>query len=275
MAEKALSSLTIRIMSALVLAPVVLGLVWVGGLPFLVLMGLAAALIAYELKTLLLGGQRSDMFLLGCAGVLVVAIAGVGAPEAGLVMGLGGCLSGIAWRIWRRQPLLPVILAHVYLAVPLVALIWFRMDPSYGLAAVLWLLAVVWATDIFAYAAGRTIGGPKLAPSISPGKTWAGLAGGMAGALVVGLATGFVLGGGPGFILPLLSVMLAVAAQAGDLFESALKRRAGVKDSSRLIPGHGGILDRVDGLVAAASIAALVALLHGGPTPGAGVLIWP
>lgn len=267
MAEKALSSLTIRIMSALVLAPVVLGLVWVGGLPFLVLMGLAAALIAYELKTLLLGGQRSDMFLLGCAGVLVVAIAGVGAPEAGLVMGLGGCLSGIAWRIWRRQPLLPVILAHVYLAVPLVALIWFRMDPSYGLAAVLWLLAVVWATDIFAYAAGRTIGGPKLAPSISPGKTWAGLAGGMAGALVVGLATGFVLGGGPGFILPLLSVMLAVAAQAGDLFESALKRRAGVKDSSRLIPGHGGILDRVDGLVAAASIAALVALLHGGPTP--------
>ncbi len=275
MAEKTLSSLTIRIMSALVLAPVVLGLVWMGGLPFLVLMALAAALIAYELKTLLLGGQRSDMFLLGCAGVLVVAIAGVGAPEAGLVMGLGGYLSGIAWRVWRRQPLLPVLVAYLYLIVPLVALIWFRQDQTYGLAVVLWLLAVVWATDIFAYAAGRTIGGPKLAPLISPGKTWAGLAGGMAGALVAGLVTEFVLWNGSGFVLPLLSVMLAIVAQAGDLFESALKRRAGVKDSSGLIPGHGGILDRVDGLVAAASVAAFVSLLHGASTPGAGVLIWP
>lgn len=275
MAEKALSSLTLRIISALVLAPVVLIVVWIGELPFLVLMAILAALIASELKTLLLDGQRSDMVLLAFAGILAVAIAGAGAAGAGLLMGLAGMASGVAWRLWRRQPLLPVVISYVYLVVPLVAFIWFRMDAQYGIAVASWLLAVVWATDIFAYFAGRSIGGAKLAPSISPGKTWAGLAGGVVGAAAAGLATELVLGFGPGIILPLISAFLAVVAQMGDLFESALKRRIGVKDSSGLIPGHGGILDRIDGLVAAIAVAAVIALLHGATSPGAGVLVWP
>jgi phosphatidate cytidylyltransferase len=125
-----------------------------------------------------------------------------------------------------------------------------------------WLLLVVWTTDIGAYFAGRSIGGPKLAPRISPGKTWAGLVGGMAAAgLVGGLLTALA---GAGFWLAAgLGALLAAVAQAGDLFESRLKRHAGVKDSGHLIPGHGGLLDRIDGLVFAAPTFALVVALMG------------
>ncbi|MEX0839493.1 MAG: phosphatidate cytidylyltransferase, partial [Parvibaculum sp.] len=129
--------------------------------------------------------------------------------------------------------------------------------------------------DIGAYFAGRFIGGPKLAPRISPKKTWAGLIGGMMGAAMVGMGTSLWIGLGSPVLLALIGVGMTVIEQAGDFFESALKRRAGVKDSGTLIPGHGGILDRVDGLVAVAIGAALLALLHNAAHPGAGVLIWP
>jgi phosphatidate cytidylyltransferase len=154
-------------------------------------------------------------------------------------------------------------------------MLWLRLDPLLGRPAIFWLLGIVWATDSCAYFAGRTIGGPRIAPSLSPKKTWAGLIGGMIGAGAVGFGTSLWLSMGSPAMLGAVSMLLAVVAQAGDFLESGLERHAGVKDSGKLIPGHGGILDRVDGLVAAALGAGLLALFHGATSPGAGVLIWP
>ncbi|RYY38980.1 MAG: phosphatidate cytidylyltransferase, partial [Sphingomonadales bacterium] len=123
-----------------------------------------------------------------------------------------------------------------------------------------WAMALVWACDIGAYFAGRTIGGPKLMPSVSPNKTWAGLVGGVSAAAVFGLV--LTMWGLP-MLLALATPVLAVLAQAGDLYESHLKRRAGVKDSGSVLPGHGGVLDRLDGLVPVAPVAALLVLIQG------------
>jgi phosphatidate cytidylyltransferase len=150
-----------------------------------------------------------------------------------------------------------------------------RNDESFGIMAVYWLLFVVWGADTLAYFAGRRIGGPKLLPAISPRKTWAGLAGAIVGGILCSIL--FALAVDLEGILWLAGVgaLLALVEQAGDLFESALKRKAGVKDSGALIPGHGGMLDRVDGLVAAAMTAALIGGFRSGfPTPAAGVLVW-
>ena len=135
------------------------------------------------------------------------------------------------------------------------ALVWLRADAPGGMQHVIWLLMVIWATDICAYLVGRTVGGPKLAPRISPGKTWSGLLGGVAGASLLGGFAAQALGAGYWFAAA-VGGCLAVIGQVGDLFESALKRRAGVKDSGHLIPGHGGLLDRIDGLVFAAPVFA-------------------
>ena len=144
-----------------------------------------------------------------------------------------------------------------YICVPITALLFLRgQQPyAYGLLLAFWALGLVWATDIGAYFAGRSIGGPKLAPRISPSKTWSGLAGGVLAALVLG----FLLHRFAGLPIQLAAAsgLLAVAAQLGDLLESAMKRRAGVKDSGTLLPGHGGVMDRLDGVVAAAPLAAL------------------
>ncbi len=147
----------------------------------------------------------------------------------------------------------------LYAGLPAIALIWLRDQPQ-GLGLVVWVLTIVWATDIFAYFAGRAIGGPKIAPKISPKKTWAGLVGGVIGAMVVGWYVArwahF-----PATLFASLSGGLAVLSQAGDFFESWLKRRVGVKDSGTLLPGHGGIMDRVDGLVPVAVLVAAALIL--------------
>jgi phosphatidate cytidylyltransferase len=154
----------------------------------------------------------------------------------------------------------------LYVGLPVLAMVWLRNDPVGGLSHVLWLLLVVWATDVCAYLVGRSVGGPKLAPRISPGKTWSGLFGGVAGAGLLGGLAPLAAGGGS-WRAAALGAVLAVVAQAGDLFESALKRRAGVKDSGHLIPGHGGLLDRIDGLVFAAPVFAGVVWLAQGSVP--------
>jgi phosphatidate cytidylyltransferase len=150
----------------------------------------------------------------------------------------------------------------VYIALPVLALIWLREQPG-GLMLALWTMAAVWLTDIGAYFAGRTIGGPKLAPRISPNKTWAGLLGGVLSAFALGFA--FHVWLGLPFVLAALSPVLAVVAQGGDLYESWMKRRAGVKDSGTILPGHGGVLDRLDGLVPAAPLAAVLVAFYGLP----------
>ncbi|MCI1143642.1 phosphatidate cytidylyltransferase [Sphingomonas sp. WKB10] len=158
--------------------------------------------------------------------------------------------------IVTRRPALA--LGVLYCGLPIYALLLIRHEPD-GLRNALWALSLVWATDIGAYFAGRTIGGPKLAPAISPNKTWAGLIGGIVAATVLALVMSRV------YLLPLRFVaatpVLAILAQAGDLYESHLKRRAGVKDSGSVIPGHGGVLDRLDGVVPVLPIAALLVVV--------------
>lgn len=150
-----------------------------------------------------------------------------------------------------------------YALVAMASLLWLRADPADGLRRVLFLLVVVWATDIGAYLAGRWLGGPRMAPMISPGKTWSGAVGGA----VVAVGAGMIVAAlGPhhaGGATAVLALILSVSAQAGDLLESAAKRRCGVKDAGRLIPGHGGLLDRVDGILAAAPMLAALGLWFG------------
>jgi phosphatidate cytidylyltransferase len=150
-----------------------------------------------------------------------------------------------------------IALSIPYMAGSGLALLYLRDAPGYGAALVFYLLLTVWGTDVGAYIAGRSIGGPKLAPSISPSKTWAGLLGGMVLATVFGYFSAVALGAQQPSLSLLFSPLLAVIAQAGDLFESYFKRRSGVKESGDIIPGHGGILDRIDGLVFAGIALAL------------------
>jgi len=157
----------------------------------------------------------------------------------------------------------------VYVATPAMALVAIRSDPDWGRDAVIWIIALVVAADTGGYLVGRTVGGPKLAPRISPNKTWSGLGGAVAGAALVGLSTAFVLNHTNVWMLTLLSAGLGLIEQAGDLAESVFKRHFGVKDTSRIIPGHGGVLDRVDGLLAVAVVVWITNKVAGGS-----VLAW-
>ena len=166
-----------------------------------------------------------------------------------------------------RRRCVPAGLAYV--AVAGAALLWLRDDPVAGRANVLFLLLVVWAGDIGAYLVGRWIGGPRLAPRISPGKTWSGAVGGLLAAVAAGLLAAHVLSDAATWRVVVVAAVLGIVAQAGDLLESFVKRRLAVKDSGHLIPGHGGLFDRLDGVLAAAPVAALLAL-----TLGRGVVLW-
>ncbi len=212
----------------------------------------------------LIGGSAIAGMLAVAAGrpELAPAIAGAGAVAA-LIAGRYAWLGAGAW----PEPAAWAALGVLCVALPAAGLVWLRADPVAGQATVLWLVSVVWAADTAAYVAGRAIGGPRLAPAISPGKTWAGLVGAVVAAAAVGAVAGLIHAPGdprPAVLLGVLSAALAIVAQAGDLAESKLKRHFGVKDSGRLIPGHGGALDRVDGMLAAALAIALLQLVAGG-----------
>jgi phosphatidate cytidylyltransferase len=267
--------LTLRVLSALAMMPVALGLVVLGGWPFACLVGLAAVLMAVEWRQLTLarfGGLGGGLAgaSVACLGLAVVLLAGSGLPFEALLALLGGALIAglIAWRL--GAPPLWIGLGAAYLALPALALIWLRGLPQFGLQIVVWLLAVVWTTDILAYLVGRNVGGPRLAPSISPGKTWSGLCGGVLAAALAGGVTAWAIGSERVAQAAGLGGLVAIVSQIGDLIESTLKRRAGVKDSGTLIPGHGGVLDRLDGLILAAPVLALLALMLGPK-----VLPWP
>jgi len=260
-------TLGLRVASALVLAPLALGAVWFGDFWMLALVALAAGIMTHEWQSVTFGA--ADPFGVAIAGVAVAGLAAaiilpqlwpMTAPMAGL---LAPGLIAVSARARGNAPG-QALLGACYVVLPCIALVWLRAEPVNGRIAVIWLLLSVWATDTGAYAAGRMIGGPKLAPRISPNKTWAGLLGGMAAAGLVGALTARWSGLAGGLELALAGMVLAVVAQAGDLTESAWKRRYGVKDSGHLIPGHGGLLDRVDGLLFAALGAAILALTNGG-----------
>jgi phosphatidate cytidylyltransferase len=170
-------------------------------------------------------------------------------------------------RIWTAT-------GFFYAAAAEIAAVLVRLDSNSGFVALVFVLLVVWVTDIGGYFAGRGIGGPKLWPRVSPKKTWAGAVGGFAASLVIAVAFA-ALGFGKTGALLLVAAFLSIVSQLGDLFESALKRRFGVKDSSQLIPGHGGLLDRLDGLVAAIVVAAIFGVLRGGADGvGRGLMVW-
>ena len=200
-------------------------------------------------------------------GPLLLAAIWFGFPWIDLVAAIAAPLMVWEWtRLTRGRPVMR-LLAYVYALAALVALLWLRHQPALGRETVIWIVACIWATDIGAYFVGASAGGAKLAPSISPSKTWSGLIGGMAWAATVSAALGYAFGLGTTLSLAVIGACLAVVGQLGDLAESAAKRGAGVKDSGNLIPGHGGLLDRVDGLVAVLVAVALVRLTVGGAWP--------
>jgi phosphatidate cytidylyltransferase len=202
-------------------------------------------------------------------GPLLLAAVWYGFPWIDLVAAVcAPIMIGEWFRLMRGRPA-AFGLAIVYSIAALLALLWLRHQPAYGRETILWILVCVWATDIGAYFIGSYAGGAKLAPTISPSKTWSGLVGGMCFSAVVSAACGLVFDAGETLILAVTGLAIAVVAQAGDLLESAAKRRAGVKDSGSLIPGHGGVLDRIDGLIAALVFVAAIRMVAGGDWPWA------
>ena len=201
----------------------------------------------------------SELVVRSFAAVVMIAIALVATMEGGYVFAVLAAAAATAvfyeWtRLVRGWGPVWYVSGFVYALAAALALLWVRDRADNGIALVFWVFAIVWATDIGAYFTGRAIGGPKLAPAISPGKTWAGFYGGIVAATIVAGAWAMFTGLDP--VLLLLAPLFSVAAQGGDLFESWMKRRAGVKDSGRLLPGHGGVFDRLDGLLPVAILTA-------------------
>lgn len=260
-----------RILSAAVLAPPALGAAYFGFPYFDVLVTLAAGILVWEVcrasgivsplgnplvaatMGLILGGAALNLWPWTLAAFAVIA--GIGA-----VRGVVGARPGEIWG-WG---------ALFYTGCAGLAALWLRADATIGRDIVLWIIAVAVATDCGAYAVGRLVGGPKLAPLLSPGKTWAGAVGGAAAGALAGAAMPFAEALGGGMSAVIASLCLSVVAQLGDLAESAFKRRLGVKDTGRLIPGHGGLADRLDSVM-----GAMIAVALGRLFVEQGVIAWP
>ncbi|RUM99384.1 phosphatidate cytidylyltransferase [Pseudaminobacter arsenicus] len=260
-----MSNLQLRVISALVLAVVVLGLTWLGGLPFRILSAAIAAAVFFEWCAMArTAANASFQWLIAAflAVVLVALVAGYSAPAVLAVFGLALIVSVVSGLVRGQGAWTSAGLAYAGLSALSVAFL--RDSDSSGLVAILFLFAVVWATDILAYFVGKAVGGPKLAPSISPGKTWSGAIGGTVGGMVAGLAVAAASGSTGLPLMVGVALFLSIVSQIGDLFESWVKRRHGVKDSGNLIPGHGGVMDRVDGLVAAALALYVICMTLGG-----------
>ena len=273
-------NLLMRVIAGAVLAPVAIAIAYAGGWPWITLVTLAA--IGLYIEWLTIVGAAREMRVVGVGSIALaiagccLALGGIDAALLALVLGLAGiaCFSPERRR-WNAA-------GFGYAAVAQLASVWVRLDPDMGFVALVFVLLIVWATDIGGYVAGRGIGGPKLWPRVSPKKTWAGAIGGFLASLIV--AAGFAVFGSnksdPTLTLKMapllvLAAVLSIASQFGDLFESAVKRRFDVKDSSHVIPGHGGLMDRLDGFVAAVLLAAFFGFLRGGVDGvGRGLMIW-
>jgi phosphatidate cytidylyltransferase len=266
--------LALRVCSALVLVPLALGAAYLGGWPFAVLWGLAAMVVLWEWNSLVAGSDQRIVLTTGGASLaLAIALVLTGHLLAAVIVLAISTLGVASLAPAKRRTW---IAAGVPYAGALgVAPIVLRSDNGEGFLAIIFLFAVVWTTDIAAYFAGRAIGGPKLMPRVSPNKTWSGAIGGTLAAVVVALALAKVTALTGLFAIAMLAVILSICAQGGDLFESFLKRRFGAKDSGHLIPGHGGLMDRLDGFLTAGLLAAMVGLARGGLDAAAqGLLIW-
>ncbi len=261
--------LRLRVVSAAVLMPLTLAAVHLGYPWFELLVAVLAAAMALEWARLTLGDGRAALgATIAAAAVLAIAATGAGRAGLAFLALAAGLLAILVVATLIRAPDWKWALAGaLYIAVPCIAVVWMREGPPAGRELLIWLLLVVWTTDVAAYAVGRSVGGPRLAPRVSPGKTWSGLVGGMAGAGVVSAVAAAWLDLAPPVPAGAIGAMLAAVAQAGDLAESGVKRAFGVKDSGTLIPGHGGVLDRLDGMLAAAPAAAAIVWMAGGGIP--------
>ena len=220
------SNLTLRTLSALVLAPIALAAAYFGGWPFALFWGAAALAVLWEWLKLV----RGPLWL-----------------AAGFVY------------------------AGTLFAAPMI----LRRDAEFGFAAILLLFAIVWATDILGYFAGRAFGGPKLWPAVSPKKTWSGAVAGTLGSTLIAIAVAAYFGWFRSGTFIAVALLLSMVAQLGDLLESWIKRKFGAKDASQLIPGHGGVMDRLDGFWAAVLFGCLIGLARGGfDAPARGLLLW-
>jgi len=271
-AEQGSRNLLMRVLAALVLAPLAIAIAYSGGWLWATLVALAS--IGLYVEWLMIVGLARKARVTA-SGVAALAIAGICLIAARLdaaliVLAIG--LVAVALVSPERRSWTAT--GFFYAAAAEIAAVLVRLDSNNGFVVLVFVLLVVWVTDIGGYFARRGIGGPKLWPRVSPKKTWAGAIGGFAASLVV--AVGFaVLGLGKTSALLFLAALFSIVSQLGDLFESAVKRRFGVKDSSQLIPGHGGLLDRLDGLVAAVVVAAIFGVLRGGAHGvGRGLMVW-
>jgi phosphatidate cytidylyltransferase len=265
-------NLLLRVAAALVMAPLAVAIAYVGGWLWTALVTLAAVGLYLEWLAVI-GASRPRVVLPG-----ILILFGVGCLSLGHTTALHVsafvALGIVVTAVFSSDRRVWAVIGICYALAALIASSAVRRDPTWGFAALMFVLLVVWVTDIGGYFAGRLIGGPKLWQRISPKKTWAGAIGGFAASLVV--AAGFVVFDfGKAVPMLLLGAVLSVVSQLGDLFESAVKRRFGVKDSSRIIPGHGGLMDRLDGFIAAIVMAAIFGFLHGGADGvGRGLMVW-
>jgi phosphatidate cytidylyltransferase len=268
------SNLTLRVLSAVVLAPLAVFVAYLGGWPFALFWSMAALAVLWEWIAIVAGPTYWLMFT-SCGGAIAIAgfVGWIGRPITALLMvGLGTLAAAIFAPQVRR---LWVMAGVGYAGAMALAPMFLRADDTFGFAVIMLLFAVVWTTDILGYFAGRAFGGPKLLPAISPKKTWSGAFAGTAGAVAAALLVASLFGSFNTFAIVIIALLLSVVAQFGDLLESWVKRQFGAKDSSHLIPGHGGVMDRLDGFWAAALAACLIGLLRGGfDAPSAGLLVW-
>ena len=269
----AAAELGARVLSALVLIPLALAAAWFGGWAWSAFWLIAAVGVLWEWTTLVAPGQVRALTVLGAIGYAAAAVlilmGWFGAATAALALTLLGLLAVASAenRVW-------VASGFFYATILLAAPVLLRRDADYGLLAVVFLFAIVWMSDIAGYFAGRAIGGPKLWARVSPKKTLSGAVGGTVGAIAIAMAVAQI-GGLRSLALAGLACGLSIASQAGDLLESAVKRRFGAKDASQLIPGHGGLMDRLDGFITASLAAAMIGVARGGlDTPATGLLIW-
>jgi len=259
-----------RLIWGAILAAVAIGITVIGGWPMTIAVAIMVAIVGREWMTITIGDRLDAVLATVLAAAIIVILAG--GDQIAIALGVAAVTS-VGLGVWLHSGW--ATLGVVYMSSLGIAAITLRADPFLGLEALLFVFAIVWVTDSAAYFAGRGFGGPKLWPAVSPGKTWSGAIGGAAGGLAAGLVASLLIGAPVTLELAIVAVGLSAFSQVGDLFESAVKRRFGVKDSSHLIPGHGGMMDRVDALLFALGAAALIGWLHAGwPLLGSGLLLW-